>query len=295
MLNVDTPETKDPDKAVECLGPEATTFLEEALPPGSTVTLEFDVEREDRYGRTLAGVYDADNRLMNAEVARHGFGIPVTYEPNAKFRPPVDEAYEEARDNQAGLFSADIECTVSAQVSALEDAAEEAVSSGTSGGAAAVYAVVKTVDEGFDALEAASKAAESMVWAALSETERASLMARAAAAKTKIHTQHETLVALDEQRLEEAQRQAAEAEAQRVAAAEEERIAAEQAEANRIAQAEADRQAAAQAEANRRAAVPAPAPAPAPQYVAPPAQTNPYPGYTGPRCYAPGGKSWKPC
>ncbi|MCQ1996835.1 thermonuclease family protein [Arthrobacter sp. zg-Y1171] len=289
LLNVDTPETKDPDKAVECLGPEATTFLEEALPPGSTVTLEFDVEREDRYGRTLAGVYDADDRLMNAEVARHGFGIPVTYEPNAKFRPPVDAAYEEARDNQAGLFSPEVECTVPAQVSALEDAAEEAVSNGTSAGIAAAvtaaYAVAKTVDEGFDALEAASKAGESMVWAALSETERASLMGRAAAAKTKIHSQHETLVALDEERL------AAE-EAQRQAAAEEERIAAEQAEANRIAaQAEADRQAAAQAEANRRAA----APAPAPQYVAPPAQTNPYPGYTGPRCYAPGGKSWKPC
>jgi micrococcal nuclease len=24
------------------------------------------------------------------------------------------------------------------------------------------------------------------------------------------------------------------------------------------------------------------------------AQT-PYPGYTGPRCYAPGGKTWRPC
>ena len=31
LLNIDTPETKHPDKAVECLGPEATAFLESML------------------------------------------------------------------------------------------------------------------------------------------------------------------------------------------------------------------------------------------------------------------------
>src|SRR5699024_4494525 len=32
LLNVDTPETKDPDEPVQCLGPEATEFLTERLP-----------------------------------------------------------------------------------------------------------------------------------------------------------------------------------------------------------------------------------------------------------------------
>src|SRR5215210_1403714 len=57
LLNVDTPETKDPNQPVECLGPQATQYLEEALPKGTQVRLEFDIERHDKYGRTLAGVF----------------------------------------------------------------------------------------------------------------------------------------------------------------------------------------------------------------------------------------------
>ena len=302
LLNVDTPETKDPNEPVQCLGPEATEFLKKALPAGSTVELEYDVERKDRYGRTLAGVYDAKERLMNAEVARAGLGFPVTYGKNVKFRPPVDEAYQEARERKVGLYSTTVDCTVPAMVATLEQAAQSAAESGSTAAeaaaaATAVYALVRTVDETADAVEKALKTGDSLMWKALSEAERASLKARAAAAKTTVHTQHEQLVTLQGQRQaaeDEAARVAAEAEAQRVAAeaaqAEANRIAAEQAEPNRIAaaQAEANRVAAAQAEANRRAQQ---------QYVppAPPVQSNPYPGYTGPRCYAPGGKSWRPC
>ena len=304
LLNVDTPETKDPNEPVQCLGPEATEFLKKALPAGSTVELEYDVERKDRYGRTLAGVYDAKDRLMNAEVARAGLGFPVTYGKNVKFRPPVDEAYQEARDSRVGLYSTTVACTVPAMVGTAEQAAAQAAAEGTGSTAdeaaaavAAVYALVRAVDETADAVEAALKTGDNLMWKALTEAERTSLKARAAAAKSTVHTRHDQLVTLQGQRQaaeDEAARVAAEAEAQRVAAeaaqAEANRIAAEQAEANRIAaaQAEANRVAAAQAEANRRAQQ---------QYVppAPPVQSNPYPGYTGPRCYAPGGKSWRPC
>ncbi|MFD6094591.1 thermonuclease family protein [Oerskovia sp. NPDC060338] len=41
-------------------------------------------------------------------------------------------------------------------------------------------------------------------------------------------------------------------------------------------------------------AVPVPDPVPAPP-PAPKDDGGDYPGYTGPRCYAPGGKTWKPC
>ena len=308
LLNVDTPETKDPNEPVQCLGPEATDFLKKALPAGSTVALEYDVEREDRYGRTLAGVYDAKDRLMNAEVARQGLGFPVTYGKNVRFRPPVDEAYQEARERKLGLYSTTIACTVPAMVGTAEQAAAQAAAAGTGSTAdeaaaavAAAYALVKIADETADAVEKALKTSESMMWHALSDAERTSLKARTAAAKTAVHTRHDQLVILQDQRRaaeDEAARVAAAAEAERVAAeaarAEADRIAAAQAEANRIAaaQAEANRVAAAQAEANRQAQQQyAP-----PQYVAPPpAQSNPYPGYNGPRCYAPGGKSWRPC
>ncbi|HSO90605.1 MAG TPA: thermonuclease family protein, partial [Arthrobacter sp.] len=89
LLNVDTPETKDPKAPVECMGPEATEALEQLLPVGSKVKLEMDKEPLDKYGRTLAGVFDSSGKLVNAEVARMGFGVPVLFEPNRKFHPPV--------------------------------------------------------------------------------------------------------------------------------------------------------------------------------------------------------------
>ena len=306
LLNVDTPETKDPNEPVECLGPEATVFMEEALPPGSTVELEYDVERQDRYGRTLAGVYDAGNRLMNAEVARHGLGFPVTYGKNVKFRPPVDEAYQEARDNQAGLYSTTVECTVPAMVAAMEQAAatasgEETGSSAAeaAAAAAAVYTLVKTVDRTFDVLEKLIREGSSAAWVALSEVEKDTLRDRAAGAKTRIETQHGQVTTLQDQRQaaeDDAARVAAEAEAeaQRVAAeaatAEANRVAAEQAEINRQAAAAEDARVAAEAEANRQAQQYVP-----PAYQPPAQSSNPYPGYNGPRCYAPGGQSWRPC
>lgn len=117
LLNVDAPETKHPGKAVECLGPEATAYLEQQLEPGDVVRLEFDVERLDRYDRELAGVWQGEV-LINAEIARHGLGVPVIFEPNRKFYPPVAEAYEEAKANGVGIFDPQQTCTFPARVEA---------------------------------------------------------------------------------------------------------------------------------------------------------------------------------
>ena len=96
LLNVDAPETVDPNRGVECLGPEASQRLKELLPEGSTVHLAFDDERTDRYGRTLAGVY-ANGELVNAQLASEGLAVPMTVGPNTRFglrstprgRPPM--------------------------------------------------------------------------------------------------------------------------------------------------------------------------------------------------------------
>lgn len=95
LLNVDTPETKHPQKEIECLGPEATEFLEDQLPVGQEIELEFDQERTDRYDRILAGVFK-DGALINAEIARAGLGVAVSYGPNTRFYPEVQSAQEEA-------------------------------------------------------------------------------------------------------------------------------------------------------------------------------------------------------
>jgi micrococcal nuclease len=314
LLNIDTPETKDPNEVVECLGPEATALLEELLPPGTVVGLEYDQERTDRYDRTLAGVFLEDGTLVNAEIARQGLGTPLYIAPNGRFLPPVEEAFAEAEQQQTGLLDPAHGCTIPAQVqqatSALADAApaDLADPAGEVAAAVAFLAALDAVDGdahphirhlvGLPSLTSGISGVRQDV-AALQE--RAAEQRRAAEAKAA------------ERRAAEDQRRQAEADAARQAES------ARQAELDR--QAEAARQAA--ADAAPRAVVPAPAPAPNPAPApapaprpapapapapkpapnpganivnqAPPGYYADIPGYTGPRCYAPGGKFFKPC
>jgi micrococcal nuclease len=110
LLNVDTPETVDPGNPVQCLGPEAAEFLRQRLPAGSTIRVRFDQDRYDRYGRELAAVF-AQRSLINAEIARAGFGVAVLYEPNDRFYAPVLSAQRDAERRQIGLHSPDSGCT----------------------------------------------------------------------------------------------------------------------------------------------------------------------------------------
>jgi micrococcal nuclease len=289
LLNVDTPETKDPNAPVECMGPEATKGLEQLLPVGAKVRLELDVEPLDKYGRTLAGVFDSAGKLVNAEVARLGLGVPVLFEPNKKFYPPVVEAFDEARTRGVGLNSSSVACLPSQQVAKATQAVETLA-------AAPLSDSVSELDEGHTglvtalatlaALKAASKAKGSVHWAAYRTTQVSAMLNQLDSATTT-GAAKQTAIGAKKKELAEAEaaaaaaRQAAETAAAAAAAAEAERI---------------------------RNLPPAPAPyvppAPAPYvppayvppaYVPPAPAPNPYPGYTGPRCYAPGGKTWTPC
>lgn len=122
MLNIDAPETKHPERGVECLGPEAAAFLAEAIPVGSKVTLKYDVERADRYGRTLAAVYSGET-FVNAEVARAGLGRAVVFGGNDRYLGPVESAQKEAAAGGRGLYSPEVTCTVPAQAAAVTTAA----------------------------------------------------------------------------------------------------------------------------------------------------------------------------
>jgi len=298
LLNVDTPETKDPDAPVECMGPEATKGLEQLLPVGAKVRLELDVEPLDKYGRTLAGVFDSDGRLVNAEIARLGLGVPVLFEPNRKFYPPVVAAFDEARTRGVGLNSADISCLPAQQIEKAASAVDALV-------AAPLSASVSDLDKSHTALvtalaavavlKAESSAKKLIHWAAYKPAKLAALVSRLDAAtaagsarKTAIGTKKKQIA---DAAAAKAARQAAEAAAAAAAAAEAERI-------RNLPPAPAPYVAPAPAPYVPPVYVaPAPAPAPyvPPVYVAPAPAPNPYPGYTGPRCYAPGGRTWTPC
>jgi micrococcal nuclease len=88
-IGIDTPETVKPDTPVQCGGPEAHE-ANERLVGGRTVTLRFDAERRDVYGRLLAYVYlpgRAGGRplFVNAELVRRGLARTLTIPPNDSF------------------------------------------------------------------------------------------------------------------------------------------------------------------------------------------------------------------
>ena len=90
-IGIDTPETVKPGTPVQCGGPKAHE-VNERLVGGRTITLRFDAERRDVYGRLLAYVYEhrglGGRRLfVNAELARRGLARTLTIPPNDSFAP----------------------------------------------------------------------------------------------------------------------------------------------------------------------------------------------------------------
>jgi endonuclease YncB( thermonuclease family) len=70
---------------------------------GRRVRLEFDVERLDRYGRTLAYVWMGD-RLFNETLVQRGFAQVSTFPPNVEYVDRFLRAQRAARGDNRGLW-----------------------------------------------------------------------------------------------------------------------------------------------------------------------------------------------
>jgi micrococcal nuclease len=105
LIGMDTPETHDPRTSVQCFGPEASRRTSELLPAGTPVRLVYDVDRTDRYGRTLAYVYRlSDGVFVNIALVRDGFAQVATYPPNVAHVDEIRAAEAEAREAGRGLW-----------------------------------------------------------------------------------------------------------------------------------------------------------------------------------------------
>jgi len=105
FIGVDTPETHDPRKAVQCFGVRASEFTK-SLIGNNKVRLESDVldTNRDRYNRLLRYVYLPDGRLVNAEIIKQGYGFAYTGFPFSKMDKFV--GYQKtAREQNLGLWS----------------------------------------------------------------------------------------------------------------------------------------------------------------------------------------------
>lgn len=78
LIGVDTPEVAIFGRAPQCYGENASNYTKAILQPGMRVRLEYDNNRTDRYGRTLAYVYRLSDGL-NVQVALLQQGLAAAY------------------------------------------------------------------------------------------------------------------------------------------------------------------------------------------------------------------------
>jgi micrococcal nuclease len=107
LLGIDTPETVDPRKPVQCFGPEASHFTKH-LVTGRRVVLRYDKEHHDRYGRLLAYVYllSGRNSFLNALLVRLGYARTVPFAPNTEHAGELAALERKAALAGRGLWSA---------------------------------------------------------------------------------------------------------------------------------------------------------------------------------------------
>jgi len=105
LLGIDAPERGYDGAASEPLAEESTDWLTRRL-DGHTVRLQIGTTPTDRYGRTLAWIFDSNGSLVNRDSLEAGmsrlldsFGLPADLEPQLR------QAAATARIQKAGIWN----------------------------------------------------------------------------------------------------------------------------------------------------------------------------------------------
>ncbi|MDP9317285.1 MAG: thermonuclease family protein [Chloroflexota bacterium] len=106
LIGLDTPETKDPRKPVQCFGKEASAQAAKIL-TGQTVLLEEDASQDtrDKYDRLLRYVWLPDGKLYNLEMIIGGFAHEYTYETPYKYQAVFKKEEAAARERGWGFWA----------------------------------------------------------------------------------------------------------------------------------------------------------------------------------------------
>jgi micrococcal nuclease len=106
LIGINTPETVDPRKPVECFGKEASKKANEIL-TGKSVRLESDSSagETDKYNRLLRYIFLEDGTGFNKMIISEGFAYEYTYDLPYKYQAEFKKAEQEARDLKKGLWA----------------------------------------------------------------------------------------------------------------------------------------------------------------------------------------------
>ena len=106
LIGINTPETVDPRKPVECFGREASAKTKELI-EGKTVKIETDPTQDthDKYSRLLAYIFLEDGTNINKKLIEEGYAYEYTYERSYKFQTEFKTAQHDAEQQKKGLWA----------------------------------------------------------------------------------------------------------------------------------------------------------------------------------------------
>lgn len=111
LIGINTPETVDPRKKVECFGKEASLKAKEMLAPETKIRIEFDPTQssKDKYGRLLGYVFilsrEGSELFFNKYMIEQGYGYEYTYDKPFTYQEEFKKAQRTAEAEKRGLWS----------------------------------------------------------------------------------------------------------------------------------------------------------------------------------------------
>ncbi|OIO71062.1 MAG: nuclease [Zetaproteobacteria bacterium CG1_02_55_237] len=103
LLGINTPEVAHEASPAQTMGNAASKALADLI-AGQTVRLDFDTQRKDDYGRTLAQVYLRNGTWVNGEMVRSGMAHVYTFTPNLHWAEQLIQLEASARQEKLGIW-----------------------------------------------------------------------------------------------------------------------------------------------------------------------------------------------
>jgi micrococcal nuclease len=103
LIGIDAPEMSQRPwgrRAKKCL----ETLIEDT---DSRISLEYDIERRDKYGRLLAYVWTQDGKMINEEMMKKGCAVLFTFPPNVRYVERFRAAQKIAQGDRRGVWGED--------------------------------------------------------------------------------------------------------------------------------------------------------------------------------------------
>ena len=115
LIGINTPESVAPEEYTQKTGKEnndygkmASDYAKGLFKDTDILYLEYDAEKTDPYGRTLAYIYFSDtgnfSDMANAKMLTDGYASVMCIEPNTRYAKDFQALFDTAREERAGLW-----------------------------------------------------------------------------------------------------------------------------------------------------------------------------------------------